>query len=76
MRQGEDPGAIREKGRFRVLKLFSAAHTKQGWGETPSSRGSFAEIARHLAEQFPGADEFPDPPPRPENHERPSRKLS
>lgn len=36
----------------------------------PSFR-SFAEIARHLAEKFPETDEFPDPPPRPQSHERP-----
>jgi antitoxin VapB len=32
---------------------------------------SFAEIARHLAENFSDADEFPSPPPRPAAHERP-----
>lgn len=31
---------------------------------------SFAAIARYLAEAYPGADEFPEPPPRPTNHER------
>lgn len=32
---------------------------------------SFTEIARHLAEKFPGAANFPAPPPRPRKHERP-----
>ena len=32
---------------------------------------SFVEIARHLAEKFPDAGEFPAPPPRPVSHERP-----
>ena len=32
---------------------------------------SFKEIAAHLAEKFPDAEEFPDPPPRPSVHERP-----
>ena len=32
---------------------------------------SFTEIARHLAENFPDAEEFPEPPPRPSAHERP-----
>ena len=32
---------------------------------------SFTEIARHLAEHFPVAEEFPEPPPRPSAHERP-----
>jgi antitoxin VapB len=31
---------------------------------------SFTEIARHLAEKFPDAAEFPAPPPRPKKHER------
>ncbi len=31
---------------------------------------SFAEVGRHLAEKFPGAGEFPDPPARPKSHER------
>ncbi len=31
---------------------------------------SFAEIARHLAEKFPAAGDFPQPPPRPKAHER------
>ena len=30
---------------------------------------SFAEIARHLTEEFPEAAEFPAPPPRPKKHE-------
>lgn len=32
---------------------------------------SFTEIARHLAEKFPDAADFPAPPPRPKKHERP-----
>ena len=32
---------------------------------------SFTGIARHLAEAFPDAEEFPEPPPRPPAHERP-----
>ena len=32
---------------------------------------SFKQIARHLAEQFPDAGEFPEPPPRPKKLERP-----
>lgn len=32
---------------------------------------TFAEIAGHLAEKFPDAAEFPEPPPRPQTHERP-----
>ncbi len=31
---------------------------------------SFAEIARYLAEAFPNAEDFPEPPPRPKDHER------
>lgn len=31
---------------------------------------SFTEIARHLAEKFPDATDFPAPPPRPKKHER------
>lgn len=31
---------------------------------------SFAEIARHLVEAFPDAEDFPEPPPRPVTHER------
>jgi antitoxin VapB len=32
---------------------------------------SFTEIARYLAEKFPGGGDFPEPPPRPRKHERP-----
>jgi antitoxin VapB len=32
---------------------------------------SFAEIARYLAEEFPGDADFPEPPKRPSKHERP-----
>jgi len=32
---------------------------------------SFTEIARYLAEKFPGDGDFPEPPPRPTQHERP-----
>jgi antitoxin VapB len=31
---------------------------------------SFTDIAQHLAENFPGDGEFPEPPPRPAAHER------
>lgn len=31
---------------------------------------SFAEIARYLAEKFPDAGDFPEPPSRPAKHER------
>jgi antitoxin VapB len=31
---------------------------------------SFTEIARYLAEKFPKAADFPEPPPRPKTHER------
>ncbi len=32
---------------------------------------SFSEIARYLAETFPDGGDFPEPPPRPAQHERP-----
>ncbi len=32
---------------------------------------TFSEIARYLAEKFPDAGDFPEPPPRPAQHERP-----
>jgi antitoxin VapB len=32
---------------------------------------SFSEIAHYLAEKFPDAGDFPEPPPRPARHERP-----
>jgi len=32
---------------------------------------SFTEIARYLADNFPGAGDFPEPPSRPRTHERP-----
>ena len=32
---------------------------------------SFTEIARYLADKFPEAGDFPEPPPRPAKHERP-----
>ena len=35
----------------------------------------FAEIAHHLAERFPDAEDFPEPPPRPSAHERPILEL-
>jgi antitoxin VapB len=38
---------------------------------TPPKFQSFAEIARHLAEKFPDAGDFPEPPPRPSRHDRP-----
>ncbi len=36
---------------------------------------SFTEIAGHLAENFPDAEEFPEPPPRPSAHERPDLEF-
>ncbi|MDB6077797.1 MAG: SpoVT/AbrB domain protein [Akkermansiaceae bacterium] len=33
--------------------------------------GTFTEIASYLAERFPGPEDFPEPPPRPQQHERP-----
>lgn len=36
---------------------------------------SFAEIARHLAERFPEAEDFPEPPPRPRSHGRPIPEI-
>ncbi|CAN5729307.1 hypothetical protein BH11VER1_BH11VER1_27450 [soil metagenome] len=38
---------------------------------TQSKFRTFREIARHLAEKFPDAANFPEPPPRPAAHERP-----
>ena len=38
---------------------------------TPAKFKSFTEVARHLAENFPDASAFPEPPPRPPAHERP-----
>ena len=32
---------------------------------------SFTEIAHFLAEKFPDAEDFPEPPLRPKTHERP-----
>ena len=32
---------------------------------------TFSRIANHLAEKFPSAEDFPEPPPRPPVHERP-----
>ncbi len=32
---------------------------------------SFTEVARYLAETFPEGGDFPSPPPRPTEHERP-----
>ena len=29
------------------------------------------DVSRYLAEHFPDAADFPDPPPRPKKHERP-----
>ncbi len=29
------------------------------------------DVARYFAENFPDAADFPDPPPRPQHHERP-----
>ena len=36
---------------------------------------SFSEIARHLADPYPDAADFPAPPPRPSRHERPIPDL-
>jgi len=36
---------------------------------------SFTEIAAYLAEKFPDADSFPEPPPRPGEHERPAPEI-
>ena len=32
---------------------------------------SLNEVARYFAETYPDAPAFPDPPPRPQEHERP-----
>ncbi|HSJ02725.1 MAG TPA: AbrB/MazE/SpoVT family DNA-binding domain-containing protein [Verrucomicrobium sp.] len=32
---------------------------------------TFTEIAQYLAEKYPDAADFPEPPPRPAAHERP-----
>ena len=37
--------------------------------------GSFKEIAAHLAGEYPGPDDFPEPPPRPKHHERPVPEI-
>lgn len=37
--------------------------------------GTFTEIAAFLAEKFPDAGDFPEPPPRPASHERPIPEL-
>ena len=50
---------IEKRGDDVVLKPLPAAKVR-----------SFTEIARHLAERFPDAAEFPAPPPRPTKHER------
>ena len=31
---------------------------------------SFTDVARHLAEKYPGGEDFPEPPARPATHER------
>ncbi|MGK0186310.1 MAG: antitoxin VapB [Verrucomicrobiales bacterium] len=36
---------------------------------------SFSEIGEFLADKFPDAEGFPDPPPRPSDHERPILEL-
>ena len=36
---------------------------------------TFAEIGAYLAEKFPDASDFPEPPPRPTEHERPIPEL-
>ncbi len=37
----------------------------------PTKFRTFTEIAEYLADRFPGAEDFPEPPPRPKSHERP-----
>ena len=32
---------------------------------------TLSDVARYLDEKFPGETDFPDPPPRPREHERP-----
>lgn len=56
--------AIEKRGDEIVLRAVSAPRFS-----------SFAEIGRHLAKAFPGAEEFPAPPPRPLHHERPILEL-
>ena len=36
---------------------------------------SFTDIARHLAGSFPDAGDFPEPPPRPKDHDRPILEI-
>lgn len=36
---------------------------------------TFAEIGNYLAGKFPDAGDFPEPPPRPTEHERPIPEL-
>lgn len=36
---------------------------------------NFSEIASYLAEKFPDEGDFPEPPPRPIEHERPIPEL-
>ena len=55
---GKEVG-IEKRGDEVVLKPVAA----------PKFR-SFIEIARHLADKFPGGGDFPKPPPRPVKHER------
>jgi antitoxin VapB len=31
---------------------------------------TFKDVARHLAEKYPGGEDFPEPPTRPSTHER------
>jgi hypothetical protein len=35
----------------------------------------FETLAAHLAEKYPDAADFPDPPPRPKLHERPAPEF-
>ena len=55
---------IEKHGEEVVLKPMPAAKFR-----------SFTGIGRYLAEKFPDAGEFPDPPPRPKKHERPILEL-
>ena len=51
---------IEKHGDEVILKPAQRSHFK-----------TFSQIAGHLAQKFPGAEEFPEPPPRPPAHERP-----
>jgi len=55
---------IERRGDEVVLKPLPSSHCQ-----------SFAELAAHLAETYPDAADFPDPPPRPLRHERPAPEI-